>query len=479
MAREIGKTGLAAFRGRIQEDFLTDLRWPDAYKLYNEMRMNSPIIGALLMGIELSVRACAFEWTSEDETDPRVQILNDAEDGMSHNMLDHITEVLTMLPFGWSLFEIVYQPNGSRIGWRKFAIRGQDTLYQWLFDEAGGLAGMKQRLGWGEQFEIPIEKAILYRTKSEKGNPEGRSILRTAYLPYYFAKNHMEIEAIGFERGMNGIPVMQMPYGATTGSTSGTDQYKSEEIVRNIRIDEQMGIVLPPPVGEGDHHKFVLSLLSTGSNTAFETDAVIKRYESRMLMSTLSQFMMLGMDKVGSLALSKDQTDFFLMAVNGFADIIAETLTKYAAPRLLAMNGITDFDGVKLEHSPAGDIDMTQVADFLQKVGTAITWTAADEAWLRQAVRLPERTEEEIEEAKERAKEEQAAIFEQQAAARPAFGGQQGDMGVELWPDSYAADNAPDDEERRKMERRLERRIKQYRGELNRRVMRGARRIGR
>ena len=142
MGREIGVPGLNVWSGFVQEEFLTDLRWPDAYKPYNEMRLNSPIIGALLMGIELSIRACDWTWASDDETDPRVRILEDAESTMSHSKLDHITEALTVLPFGWALFEIVYEQNGSRVGWRKWSIRGQDTLHKWEFDDKGGLKAM-------------------------------------------------------------------------------------------------------------------------------------------------------------------------------------------------------------------------------------------------------------------------------------------------------------------------------------------------
>jgi hypothetical protein len=35
---------------------------------------------------------------------------------------------------------------------------------------------------------IPIEKSLLFRTSIAKGNPEGVSLLRTAYRSWYFKK---------------------------------------------------------------------------------------------------------------------------------------------------------------------------------------------------------------------------------------------------------------------------------------------------
>jgi len=47
--KEIGNTGLAEFSGQIHEDFLRELRGAEGYKRYNEMRLNSAVVGALLL----------------------------------------------------------------------------------------------------------------------------------------------------------------------------------------------------------------------------------------------------------------------------------------------------------------------------------------------------------------------------------------------------------------------------------------------
>jgi hypothetical protein len=476
--QELGSTGLSQFSGQINEDFLREMRGKEGYKRFQEMRKNSPIIKALLLANELSIRKISWEFASDDgEEDPRVELLNAARDNMSTSWNDFITEVLTMLPFGFSLFEVCYERKDSAVLWRKFAPRGQDTIYRWNFDDTGGLAGVTQQAAPTFRIvELPIEKLLLFRTRVERGNPEGESVLRGAWIPYYYAKHIQQVEAIGIERDLAGLPVINLPQGADTSETTTSDAGKAEQMVRNIRNDEQAGAVIP--------FGWELSLLSTGGSRQFDTDKIVRRYESRMLMSALAQFIMLGQDGVGSLALSKDMSDFFTMAVNAVADIIAETFTKFAIPRLLMLNGY-DAEGVCLEHTPAGDVDTNAIADFLQKVGGYITWDANDELWLRQLIGLPERDVEELQATRDEAdaaKAEASRAF----ADRVAGDEDEKDMPEKEMPkkdmpmrDEHGvtqfAANAPDDAKRRKMERQLQRLVEAHLSKTKKKVMRYAR----
>jgi len=128
---EIGYTGLAEWSGQIQEDFLRELRGKDGYARYNEMRLNSPIVAALILAIEQAIRGIDWQYVSDaGEEDPRIEFLDAALDGMTTNWKDHIIEALSMLPFGYAPFEICYKRDGGQLTWRKFAIRGQDTVYR-------------------------------------------------------------------------------------------------------------------------------------------------------------------------------------------------------------------------------------------------------------------------------------------------------------------------------------------------------------
>lgn len=464
---EIGVTGLSAVSGQIQADFLREMRGKEGYKHFNEMRLNSAVIGSLLLAVEQSIRPISWNVSADDEEDERIQFVQECIDGMSHSWNDHITEVLTMLPFGYSLFEIVYKRDErNRLVWRKFAIRGQDTISRWIFDDEGGLSGAEQLdPNTYQSIFIPIEKSLLYRMRVERNNPEGRSILRTAWVSYYMAKNIQIYEGIGVERDLAGLPVITLPPGADTQDTTTSDLGVAKKVVRNVRNDEQAGVVLPSP-------EWKFELLSTGGQRQFDTDKIVTRHESRMLMSALAQFLMLGQENVGSLALSKDQTDFFTMSVNATADIIAETFTKYAIPRLLVLNGY-DPDGIRLEHTLAGDVDTEQIANSLQIIWSFITPSAEDEVWLRQVFGMPERDADELR-AEREARDAQREAARQALIDRTQQDNQQSQMMTEL----YQA-NAPDDETRRKRERQFERAFMQYFKEAKPRILREARKMRR
>jgi hypothetical protein len=285
------------------------------------------------------------------------------------------------------MFETIYRRDGQQVYWSYFAPRGQNTLVRWQLD-GDAIKGMVQYNSVYQEVTIPMEKGILYRLSYEKNNPEGRSIFRPAWTSYYFWKNISTIEAIGVERDLAGLPRVTMPDGVNPDDTdANSDAAKANKMVRNVRNDEQAGIVLP--------FGWQFDLVSTGGSRQFDTDKIISRYENRMLMVALAQFLMLGSGDTGSYALSKDQTDFFVMSVNAVADSLAETFTSYAIAPLLKYNGY-DPDGVSLTHTAAGGADIAALGAFLQQTANLLTWTIQDEVWLRQVAHMPEIDEAEL-----------------------------------------------------------------------------------
>lgn len=304
------------------------------------------------------------DWNVEPGGDSQADIdaaefVESCMNDMQNTWIDTISEILSFLTFGWSYHEIVYKRRMGRtkdgrtrskytdglIGWRKLPIRAQETLYQWEYDDEDNLKGMTQMPPPSYNlYTIPIEKALLFRTKSRKDNPEGRSILRNAYRSWYFKRRIQEVEGIGIERDLAGLPVI---YGPSDLDIWNTDDEQAQQIlnglqtqVRNIRRDEMEGVVLP------DGYK--LELLSTGGSRQFDTNAIINRYDNRIAMTVLADFIFLGHEQNGSWALSSDKTELFSMACGAFLDIICETFNSQAIPALIDINGehfkgITDY----------------------------------------------------------------------------------------------------------------------------------------
>src|SRR5690606_31232755 len=93
---------------------------------------------------------------------------------------------------------------------------------------------------------LPMEKGLLFRTKLARNNPEGSSVLRTAYEAWYYRQNLRQIEGIGIERHLVGIPVIYAPVDLFSPNASAEEKAVLErlhQIVTNLRVDEQAGIV--------------------------------------------------------------------------------------------------------------------------------------------------------------------------------------------------------------------------------------------
>lgn len=426
----IGRTGLNRAGGLIYEEQLRQLSGTRGVKSYMEMRDNDAIIGAVLFAVEMLIRK--VKWTvkptgESKEEKAAAEYVEECRVDMSHTWEDLMAEILSMLWAGWSYFEIVYKRRlgpgedptkrsrytDGKTGWRKIELRAQESLDHWEFDEDGGILGMWQRPApTYELLFIPIEKALLFRTKSIKGSPEGRSLLRNAYRSWYIKKRAEENEAIGIERDMVGTPKLEVPVEvmlADADSALQTLRAELEKMGSELKRDEREFIMIPAekiagPDGTEIPSGYKIELLKSGGQRQIDTDKVIKRYESRIAMTVLGQFLLLGQDKVGSFALASEATNLFAVAISAILDSIAAVFNRYAIPRLFEVNRW------KLEQLPElvpGDLEKPQLEalgkfiESMVKVGAIIPGPATERK-LRQLAELPDPEEDEEEDSDRR-----------------------------------------------------------------------------
>ncbi len=390
--REIGATGLKRFSGFIYEEFLPQLTGWKGVAVYKEMGDNDPTVGAVLFAIKMLCRKVDWRTTpaSKEPFDQEAaDFLKTVMDDMSQTWIDTIDEILEMLKYGYNLNEIVYKRrcgdsldpsmrskfSDGRIGWRKLSTRSQDTIYRWQFDDHGGIQGVEQ-LAPPHYYHvtIPVEKFLLFRTTVNKNNPEGRSILRNAYRPWFLKKNIENIEGIGIERDLAGLPVALVP--PEILSSGASPQMKQilgniKEIVTNIRRDEQEGIVFPLAYDQNGKPMYELKLLSTGGQRQFDTDKIINRYDKRIAMCALADFILMGQEAVGSFALASSKTEIFATAISAYLDIIADVFNRFAIPRLFELNDFQISDYPKIEHGDLESVDLKELGDYIQKLSGA------------------------------------------------------------------------------------------------------------
>lgn len=415
---EIGASGLVQYDGRVAEELHRDLSGYRATKVYREMTDNDPVVGAILFAVDMLARQVDWRVEPSDAHDEAAaeaaEFVESCLNDMSSSWEETLSSILSMLPFGWSYHEVVYKRRSGieaevaskfsdgRIGWRKLPIRAQDTLVRWDFDDNGGVRGLFQQAPPRyEEVFIPIEKALLFRTSSQKGNPEGRSVLRNAYRPWYFKKRIEEIEAIGIERDLTGLPVAWVPSSVLSPTASAAEQAMLAEmkrIVRNVKRDEQEGLVWPLAYDDRGNKKYDITLLTTGGRRQFDTDAIIARYEQRIAMTVIADFILLGHEKVGSKALGVSKVDLFTSALEAWLDGISGVFNSHAIPRLLQVNGMDVTKAPTLAHGRLQQVDLAALGEFIAKLAGAGAPLFPDdnlEGYVRDVAGLPARNDSE------------------------------------------------------------------------------------
>jgi len=418
MMLERGTSGLRRAGGFVREELLVELTGLRGVQTYKEMKDNSAVVGSCLYALECLVRN--VRWTIKPtDTSPEAQKYADTLNGMLFDDVPIpwsllISEILSFLAFGWSFFEIVLkrrlgldpppQSDGSPglpskfndglIGLGKLAPRSQDTLLRWIFDSVGTVLGMHQLDSWsGRQAYIPMEKALLFRPTSYKDSPEGRSILRSAYRSWYMIKHIENIESVGIERDLAGLPIFGTPPQWWLPSASPQEVAQLDmvrRIGRNIRQDEQMCLVYPLIYDAAGNQLFKFELATSGGSKAIDTNEIIQRYELRITQSMLCDLLFLGHEDVGSFALASSKSTTQAMSLGGYLTAIKDEFNRRLIPLIWRLNAFPPAMQPSLEHGDIESIDLTELARFMLSFGRIYNMQDL-ENHVRNLAGLPER----------------------------------------------------------------------------------------
>ncbi|HNX09603.1 MAG TPA: hypothetical protein PKL29_05770 [Methanothrix sp.] len=387
---EMGRTGLTRFGGYISEEWLPELQGRKGAEVYKRMADSDAIIGGYLFAIKeiaKSVPWFAVPADSSDECQEDARFLESCIYDMSSSWPSTLDEILSMLVFGWSYFEKVFkirrgpkqkdprfhsQYKDGRIGWAKWAPRAQESLNEWIYDEdTDTLMGMSQIPAPDyQERRIPLDKSIHFVTTSTKGNPEGRSTLRNARRSCYMKTNIEDLEGIGIERDLAGYPTLYIPLEVFKRDTDKAEEAYNDfmDVISNIRRDEAEGILLPAVFDANGNRLYEFKLLSSSGTRQFDTSRVINRYDTRIALTVMADFLLLGQQKQGSYALSDTKSKMFYQSLMSLLDNIAETINTQAVPELFELNGCERDELPYLAHGKAEPVNLEALGNFLGRL---------------------------------------------------------------------------------------------------------------
>lgn len=369
----------------IQEEYLAALKsWNKESKIYIEMR-DDVTIGTLLDALKLPLLGAEFDVEAGGVEEADIQAKEFLWDNMNRmynqDWLSHVTDCLDALDFGFAIGEIVMEKrDDSRMWLRNIDPRGQETLDKWTFGDNNELKEFVQRdPNTGGSFNIPISKCVHITFRGRKGNPQGRSLLRSLYRPWRFLKDLENLEAIGIERDVGGMPIAELP----EEPISPDDITKVEQALESLRVDEAMYLITPFGMKVSPYG---------GGSKMYDVKAVIDRYMKVILMRMFSQFLMLGMSQVGTQALVQGSQDFFTLGLLSIKHELESAWNQQLVPLLFKFNtfGIKDYP--KIVWKDPGKVDVLNILSaYAQGVSSqAITPVREDEEHFRTIMDLPE-----------------------------------------------------------------------------------------
>jgi hypothetical protein len=399
---ELGVAGAKISGGFVYDEFLPQLVGERGRRVFREMRDNDATVGAVLFAIEMVLRKVDWRIQENSETKGTPESEDAAKfvDGvlfkdMENTWDEFLSDVLTMLVYGWEFTEVVYKRrigpnevdpkkrsryNDGAIGIRKLGARPQETLDKWLIDEYGTVHGMYQQPPEGGPLRfIPMSKALLFLQTTYKSSPEGRSVLRGAYRSWYFLKNIQEIEAIAIERELNGLPVVKIPNAILNGTSAEAVAAKNAyiKLVRDIKFNEQGGVVIPSdPYYDADGkptgvQQVSLELLASKGTRAIQTGETVLRYQREIARTVMADFIMLGSNDRGSFAMSKDKSSLFIKGTEGWLTSIAENINRNLITKLWKFNNFPQNTMPSLLPGSVAPIDLDELGKYISDLARA------------------------------------------------------------------------------------------------------------
>lgn len=388
---ETGTTGLNASGGKIREEFVRNLQGTRGYKTFQEMRENCAVIGSVFFAAENFIVESGFDVKPANDSPNALQqaeFVNQCFDDMEHSRSEFLAEVVSTTWFGFGLHQKVFKRrsgnhplkmfrskyNDGRIGIRKLPIRAQNTIEEWVFGKHGDpLEAIQQAPPDYQVIRHDLEDLIHFRTTPAKNNPQGRSWLRNAYRSWWFLKRIQEYEAVGVSKDMAGVPVGRIPlsfFNAAEGTDAASSFANTKKVLERMQRGEQEYVLWPAGVDQTGNTGWDIGLMQAGGRRPMDVDGIIRRYESRILVSMLAEAVLLGQQgNVGSWSLASTQTHMFAVALGGFQRMVADALNRQLIPDLALVNGWPQENAPKVVMA---DLESEDMVAKLGAVGQAL-----------------------------------------------------------------------------------------------------------
>lgn len=391
---ETGSSGQAKIREVVPE--LSNAR--QAIITYDRMATNDVAVDVSLRAGKTPVQGATYYVQPYDDTPEAMDIAAFVEYNLLHGQsapfLLVLDEILRMYEYGFSVLEKVFEirewaPPRAGANRRKYTMlkklapRPATSISKFIYDDNGGPVGVEHQAVRADnsvdKVEIPIDKLIVFSFNKKGGNLNGKSLLRTAYKPWYYKEHLYKIDAIQKERHAMGVPRIKLPPNA-----NDDDKKAAHKLGQNIRTNE-FGYMVVPPGWEVDFAKVEGQLVDVMKS--------IEHHNGMIMLNVMVQFLLLGIQTEGGggRATSASHQNMYEKSLRFVGNLICEYINLYLVPQLVAYNYQTaKFPKLQVRNiGEAKDIQMwaSAMANLISQ--EAITVDLETEQWIREQIDMP------------------------------------------------------------------------------------------
>lgn len=389
-----GTYGVKSYSGYPSEEYLAALTGRQKADVYDRMRRSDPQVKMCLSSVKNSIKSAKWEIEPADDSD---EAKSDAElinhilfNDLGQPWSKFISEALTCLEFGHSVFEVTHKivtrsKLGPYNGIQNLGFRSQRTIDRWNLDLKTGALKSITQVVYGDldvNVDIPAEFLLVFSIDAEGANYEGVSALRPCYGSYFRKDYYMKLNAHGIEKFAIPTPIVTVPSGK-----EGTEQFNNMIEVLEAYVTAQSNYLTIPEGWEIN--------LNTNTYDPEKVEASINAEDSRMVRAFLANFLSLGQaDSGGAYALSNDLSDFFLSSIEQLATEIESVINRSLIEKLILVNRGPREKYPILKHSGISDKAGVELANVLKSLfdGRYIVPDDQLEDHLRLRYNLPKRS---------------------------------------------------------------------------------------
>ena len=282
--------------------------------------------------------------------------------GMSTPLRMVIAQMTTAVTYRVASFEKVWGPAaGNRVMYEKLAFRPATNTRVIRDRKSGAYLGLQQDPPYGgiEPIKIPANRAFTYVHGQHRSPVLGSSDME---IPLVCWKAKQKLRFLWFLF----LEVHAQPRTAFSDTRETPGDHEATKSAAKLFTQLRGGgaVALPPGV-EGN-------VLETGGHAADLFQQALKYLDGEMTGQVLAQFADLAgaaADGKGSLALSRDQSDFYMLSRRYIADEMGEAATNWLVADLVRHNFGPDAACPTLGLGPLVTPDLGTMLDALQGFG--------------------------------------------------------------------------------------------------------------